>query len=522
MPARKFVLFICLLKANNEKYEENRGIVKLTFLEYNCSCRTIIFQERNKMVTRQYYTAQEAMERLGMKKSLFYHYVGQGQIKKYLPQNKQRGALFSIKEIDEMAAARGISQEKSDEQQSEFRQKTVFREARLEDAGEMYKLRQDVMARREEREFAPFEDPDDYHLGEPIIGFTRLKFSHVLIRDGRLIGYFTVLPLKHETLMELAHNELRERDLRHEVTARFEPGEPIDCLIWEIVSDPDKKQIGAYLVGKMLSFFHTLGKQGIEIQGIFAFALSRKSINHCSRVGMRPMDLPRISGRWIPFKINVPGTKNKFTGNYIQALKSYKKRELHKINYADRRDEADAVEHRVGTVVSEYERYEEALAAFEQVIQINPESADGHFGKGAALHFLGRQEEAQQAYEQALKLTRKSRQEEEAFEQDVPIDTNNAESPGAEKPIRRRRKMFSDPSNLDFEGIDLRVQRHRRSAAVGENIAESAGSEKSRESESNQTNLATSMDRMAKIPDSSAGERANPDTPTNRLPEIPS
>ncbi len=466
---------------------------------------------------KDYLTAQEAMDKLGLSKAMFYYYVNHRHIQKHLPPNRKRGAFFLAKDMENLASSLSSSARRS----GEVRQITIFREARLEDTTEMYKLRQDVMARREEREFAPFEDPDDDHLGEPMIGLTRFKFSHVLIRDGRLIGYFTVLPLKHETLLKLVHNELRERELRHEVTGRFEPGEPIDCLIWEIVSDPDKKQIGAYLVGKMLSFFHTLGKQGIEIQGIFAFALSRKSINHCSRVGMRPTDLPRISGRWIPFKMNVPATKNKFTGNYIQALKSYRKRELPKINYADRGGAADAVEHRVGTAGSEYERFEEALAAFEQVIQHNPESADGHFGKGAALHFLGRPEEAQQAYEQALKLTRKNRPEEVAFEQDAPIDTNNAENPGSKKPIRRRRKMFSDHSDLDFEGIDLRVRRHRRSAAFGENIAEGAGPEQSGESESNQTNLATSMDRTAKIPDSGVGERVNPDTPTNRLPEIP-
>ena len=48
--------------------------------------------------------------------------------------------------------------------------------------------------------------------------------------------------------------------------------------------------------------------------------------------------------------------------------------------------------------------YEEALAAFEQALRLDPHFADALFGKGNALYFLKRYEDALLAYEQAIRL----------------------------------------------------------------------------------------------------------------------
>jgi len=50
------------------------------------------------------------------------------------------------------------------------------------------------------------------------------------------------------------------------------------------------------------------------------------------------------------------------------------------------------------------ERYQEALAAFNKIIQTDVMYADAYEGKGAALYSLGRLDEALRAYEQAIRL----------------------------------------------------------------------------------------------------------------------
>lgn len=49
-------------------------------------------------------------------------------------------------------------------------------------------------------------------------------------------------------------------------------------------------------------------------------------------------------------------------------------------------------------------RHKEALAAFEQVIKLNPNSIEAYFRKGVALNALKRHEEALTAFEQVIKL----------------------------------------------------------------------------------------------------------------------
>jgi len=60
--------------------------------------------------------------------------------------------------------------------------------------------------------------------------------------------------------------------------------------------------------------------------------------------------------------------------------------------------------HNKGTALYDLERYEEALAAFEQALRLDPNYALAYNGKGAALADLKRDEEALAAYEHVLRL----------------------------------------------------------------------------------------------------------------------
>ncbi len=259
------------------------------------------------MATKQYYTAQEAMRKLGVSKTTFYEYVKDGRITKKLPSRKQRGAFFLARDVDDLASAlRGFVK-----QYSETRETTVFRPARPEDAPGMFELGERIMSRSG-------------------------GYGILLVRDEHIIGYFTILPLKHDTLLQIMRREIRAREVKPEELAKFEPGNPIDCFLWEVMSDPDQKHIGQYLIGKMLTFFHSLGKRGVDIQGIYATATSREGIDICHKMGMQQMNLPEvIQPNWIPFEWKIQEQKNWLTKNYIQALKSYKKRQQRMQQQAD-------------------------------------------------------------------------------------------------------------------------------------------------------------------------------------------
>lgn len=266
---------------------------------------------------KKYYTAQEAMDKLGMKKGLFYYYVNERQIEKHLPPHRQRGAYFLVEDIEELGASlRGFVK-----QYSEEKKRTIFRAARPEDAQGMYELGERIMRRS-----GGYGIPTESLI--PFLAVPNSEVGHVLIRDGEIIGYFTILPLKHEQTMQVMSREIKTREVDPKDLATYAPGEQVDCFVWEVMSDPDQKHIGQYLIGKLLSFFHNLGKRGVDINGVYATASSREGIGLCRRLGMRLMDLPEvIQPNFMPFEWKIKENRNWLTKNYIQAFQSYQKRQ---------------------------------------------------------------------------------------------------------------------------------------------------------------------------------------------------
>ncbi len=59
-----------------------------------------------------------------------------------------------------------------------------------------------------------------------------------------------------------------------------------------------------------------------------------------------------------------------------------------------------------GIEFAENEQFEEALSAFDRAIQVDPEYALAWYNRGHALRALGRDEEADAAYEKAISLVK--------------------------------------------------------------------------------------------------------------------
>jgi tetratricopeptide (TPR) repeat protein len=91
-------------------------------------------------------------------------------------------------------------------------------------------------------------------------------------------------------------------------------------------------------------------------------------------------------------------------GNALYGLKRYEEA-LAAFEQAIRLDPNDAsTYHGKGIALGGLKRYEEALAAFEQAIRLDPNNPTYHANKGIALFKLERYEEALIAYEEAIRL----------------------------------------------------------------------------------------------------------------------
>ncbi len=262
-----------------------------------------------------FYTAKEARTKLRVTEDKFQYLVRTRTIEKIVPPGRTYG-LYARAEIDKLASTLNtLAAEHGKE-----REKTLFRIARLEDSQEMYELAQRVLERSGEH--AITAEGRTHYLALP-----KSEICHVLVRNRHIIAFFTILPLKHDKMMHLMYDKVQASNIPVEDYAKFAPGEAIDCFIWEVMADPDNKHIGAYTIKKMLNFFHILGKRGVEIGGLYVKATSPVDIDVCRKLHMKEMPSSEATQlNYTPFEMNVQETSNTFTRNYLQALKSYKKR----------------------------------------------------------------------------------------------------------------------------------------------------------------------------------------------------
>ena len=270
------------------------------------------------MVKKDFYTAQEAMKKLGLAKSTFYDYVKDGRIPQpQLPSFRQRGAMFPASEIDNLANAMKGLMVSYNEEQKQY----TFRIARPEDATALSKFSNYV-----------FERVGGY--GTPPEIFSEwfknpfLEVGHLLLRDEHIVGYFTTHTLKDEEVKQVLSREIRLRNIPIEQYERIEPNKQLNIYIGDMAVDPNIKQLSVHLIGKMLSYFHNLGKQGIEIKSIYALASTREGINICRKAGMKQKFIPKNDADAIPFELKVQENESMLTEDYLKALRIYKRKNV--------------------------------------------------------------------------------------------------------------------------------------------------------------------------------------------------
>lgn len=280
----------------------------------------------------EFLTSREIRETYNIPKSTLHTKVNELGIKGVLPVGKQRGAKFAPEDVERILESLGKNKPGKDLRQAE--NQIIFRSAYPEDAQDIHELGERVMSRSREHSV-----PTKILL--QFLSLPGSEVGHVLVKNGHIIGYFTFVPLSHDKVMQIMRKEesslfhqLRTRNLLPEDLAQFEPDEPIDIFVWEVIAD--QKITGRYLIEYMGKFLHTLGKRGVNIVGVYAVATTPQGRDLCQRMGMKRMSLPQITQLdWTPFEWKIQENKNWLTKNYIQAIKSYKKRQLRMQHGAD-------------------------------------------------------------------------------------------------------------------------------------------------------------------------------------------
>lgn len=253
------------------------------------------------------YTAREAIVVVGIPSTNFYSLVGEGTIKRIILPGRKEG-YYSKSEVDNYARnLKGLQQPYSAE-------KLQFGLALNEDIPSIHALTASVSGG--EAHAVPEEVLRAWIRKNP-------QSVHILRKGTEVIGYISAFSLPEATLNLRLQGKLLNRTIPVDDIMSFTPNTTLSLYVAEIAvkhadafiknnepdpnkPDPVARFLGARLIRDTSRFIHSLRKQGIAINELYAVGTSPFGIHMCREIGMFPMNLPEgVRSDRVPFTIDL-------------------------------------------------------------------------------------------------------------------------------------------------------------------------------------------------------------------------
>ncbi|MBA2287622.1 MAG: hypothetical protein H0W02_19270 [Ktedonobacteraceae bacterium] len=253
-----------------------------------------------------FYTAGEAIKRLGMPKTTFHHYVRIGKIKKKTPYGRSEG-YYEKTYIDKMAEASQLyAIQYADDP-------ATFSVATSEDAQGVYDVMVSLWGTLN---VTPVQTRLEWYKINP-------EIDYVVKQDNIVVGYLTIKPYKHEVMQKLISGEILAKEVKPDDLLPFTPGVPLECLVATAVRAGvyEPKKYGMRLVAGAIEVFKGFAQRGVVIAKLYANSETPDGIRLCKGLGFEDISTePNKTPR--RFMLDLKTSKTPFAAEYKQILKS--------------------------------------------------------------------------------------------------------------------------------------------------------------------------------------------------------
>jgi hypothetical protein len=257
-----------------------------------------------------FYTAAQAIKRLGLAKSTFYDMVDRGQIKKVTPPNRRDG-FYSKPEIDRMAK----------EQEAFLLQiatdVSTFEPAQEEDIEGIAELGAELFGGNKESRFnlclAQYQ--------------ANPEIFHVVKQNGIVVAYVGAFPLKHEAIEKITSGMsealFRVEVLSPENIAQFRPGQADEVfLIIGAKQDTKKSKLyGSRAIAGSIEFLETLARRGVIVKKLYATSRTQDGIRICKGMGFKQITPEKEEDNLLRFELDLETTTSPLFKEYQRLVK---------------------------------------------------------------------------------------------------------------------------------------------------------------------------------------------------------
>jgi len=257
------------------------------------------------------YTAKEAREKLGgIAPTSFKRLVDSGKIRKIVPPNKKNG-FYPKEDVDEMAVImKEFIEIYSTDDNQEYKFVQVDSEKDIKETIQIAQQRFGERATNLQARMARFNKSS--------------KGDYVLKRNDVVVGFFSMQAVKQEAIDELFKRKTG-KGLDLEDIELIIPGKPLEIIVSNIASrigvEKDLEvEYGKRLVLAAIQRFINMGKEGIEIQRIWAMSSTVYGIKLCRNI-LKFKEIGYINSEQLGFVLDTNETNTPLTEQYRAALK---------------------------------------------------------------------------------------------------------------------------------------------------------------------------------------------------------
>jgi DNA-binding Lrp family transcriptional regulator len=256
----------------------------------------------------RYYSGREVQRKLGITEPALRNLVNQKKIRKIIPPGKQYG-VYLREEIDTYAEkwlAFLTAQEPP---------KTTFEIASIDDMKAVYELSIRAIGRTMDDEVRK-----EWHRANP-------ENCLIVKHANKVVAFFHLLPLKHDTLMKFMEGNLRGWEIKGEDVEPFQPGKPLECLAI-IASEPDvdettRMHYVRVLLRGLSREFRSLGERGVIISKIYATSQTPTGIAMAIHAGMK--EYGERLGKRLTFIMDVDTSSSFLVASYKEGYAEWQK-----------------------------------------------------------------------------------------------------------------------------------------------------------------------------------------------------
>src|SRR6266487_254761 len=271
-------------------------------------------------IEKDYYTAKQVKEKLGITPNQLYGYVRNGTLQHIYPPGKRQG-IYLRSEVDQLAEDLQLFQVVGQKPSTKEDIDAVFSLAQPDDMEGIDDLAVRLFGKR-----SIGADRRRSWLAKEPRGNYVMKHK----ADGRVVAYFYIQPFTHETIENYLHQRIRGWQITKDHIIPFVPGEPRECFIGAIGTDPDieddlRSAYVAMLLRGIRQDLQRLAGEGVTISKLYTASSNFEGTYMCLHLGMELWEPP--AQKRLTFVLDVKKSKSFLLQLYKKSLAEWQKRQ---------------------------------------------------------------------------------------------------------------------------------------------------------------------------------------------------